>query len=260
MSPLGSGELANASRVKPKLPRSLRSTLLYIQGFLCDQRIDIDGECTPSVAHYDSTASPYYSRAGSPVMRRSEAHDTRWKRLQPEAYDLLNGEPIRPTHEKPSARLNTVGYVAQTTFATFLNGQTYPHERSWQRKSGTSRVASITPHTMSNSTLRLRGQRCETQTQGCLPGVGVLGEKVQRALRNRTGSYSPFRGSFCGESNTLSIYGGSLWSVHNLHLLYCMTDLCPTIQMLRLSFRNWTSCCRTTRILRQRSRRYGRKG
>ena len=170
--------------LKPKLPRSFRSTLLYTQGFLCDRRIDIDGECTPSVAHHDSTASPYYPRAGRLMMRRSEAHDTRWKRLQPEAYDLLNGESIRPTHEKPSARLNTMGYVAQTTFATSLNGQMYAHERSWQRKSGTSRVASITPHIMSNSTLQLLGQKCETQTQGCLLGVGIISEKVRTALGN----------------------------------------------------------------------------
>ena len=168
----------------PLKPRSLRSTLLYTQGFPCDRRIDIDGECTPSVAHHDSTASPYYPRAGRLMMRRSEAHDTRWKRLQPEAYDLLNGEPILPTHGKPSDRLNAVGHVAQTTFATFLNGRTYPHERSWQRKSETSRVASITPHITSNSTLQLLGRKCETQTQGCPPGVGILGEKVQRALRN----------------------------------------------------------------------------
>ena len=168
----------------PLKPRSLRSTLLYTQGFLCDPRIDINGEHPLSVAHHDSTANPHYPRAGRFMMHRSEAHDTRWKRLQPEAYDLLNGEPILPTHGKPLDRLNAVGHVAQTTFATFLNGRTYPHERSWQRKSGTSRVASITPHVMSNSTLRLRGQKCETQTQGCLLGVGIIGEKVRTALGN----------------------------------------------------------------------------
>ena len=173
--------------LKPKLPSSLRSTVLYTQGSSCDRRIDIDGESTPSVAHHDSPASPYYLRAGSSTMRRSDAHDTRWKRLQPEAYDLLNGESILPIHGKPLSRLNTVGHVAQTTFATSLNGQMYAHERSWQRKSGTSRVASTTPHITSNSTLRLLGQKCETQTQGCLPGVGILGEKVQRALRNWSG-------------------------------------------------------------------------
>ena len=170
--------------LKPKLPSSLRSTLLYTQRFSCDRRIDIDGECTSSVAHQDPSASPYYPRAGRLMMRRSEARDTKWKRLQPEAYDLLNGEPIRPIYGRSSDRLNTVGHVAQTTSATFLNGRMNPHERSWQRKSETFRVASITPHVMSNSTLRLRGQKCETQTQGCPPGVGILGEKVQRALRN----------------------------------------------------------------------------